>query len=371
MKINEFEVETWMTDHEGDCLYNLTETCVSSLSLHYLQQFVEEDIATQIMNMTMDYGPIVGSSRLKKAILSLYKSGNENNITITHGAINANELVMMSLLEPGDHVISLFPTYQQMYDFPRSLGCEVSLIRLKEEKGWLPTIDDFKACMKDNTRMICLNLPNNPTGTCFSLDLMQQIVKLAKDYHCYILCDEIYRGVNTKTKEISPSFSDIDEHAIVTQSLSKVFSFAGIRLGWIKAPQTVIDMINYRRDYHIISSGPMDDYLACLILENKDKILKRSLKICETTKKILKEWLQQEPHVSCCIPNEGTVCFLKYDMDIPSQELCTRLQKETGIFFVPGSAFGIEYHLRFGFTHDEYTKEALEKFSQWLRQFDD
>ena len=147
MKINEFKVETWMTDHENDCQYNLTETCVSSLTLSELQQFVSENISDQIMSMKMDYGPIVGSQRLKKAILSLYETGDESHITITHGAINANELVMMSLLEAGDHVISLFPTYQQMYDFPLSLGCEVSLITLKEENEWLPTIEDFQSCI--------------------------------------------------------------------------------------------------------------------------------------------------------------------------------------------------------------------------------
>ena len=157
MKIKEFEVETWMTNHETRCKYNLTETCVSSLSLNDLQQLTQEDISTTIMNMTMDYGPIVGSQRLKRAILSLYQTGNESNITITHGAINANELVMMSLLEPGDHVISLFPSYQQMYDFPLSLGCDVSFIQLNEKKQWMPTIEDFMHVMQDNTKMICLN----------------------------------------------------------------------------------------------------------------------------------------------------------------------------------------------------------------------
>lgn len=66
MKINEFKVETWMTDHENDCQYNLTETCVSSLTLSELQQFVSENISDHIMSMKMDYGPIVGSQRLKK-----------------------------------------------------------------------------------------------------------------------------------------------------------------------------------------------------------------------------------------------------------------------------------------------------------------
>lgn len=371
MKINEFKVETWMTDHENDCQYNLTETCVSSLSLSELQQFVDENIMETLMSMKMDYGPIVGSQRLKKAILSLYEKGNEENITVTHGAINANELVLISLLDPGDHVISLFPTYQQMYDFPRSLGCDVSLIHLNEEQGWMPSLDDFKKVMQKNTKMICLNSPNNPTGTTIPLSLMKDIIALARENDCYILCDEIYRGVDTENEVMFPSFSDYYEKAIVTQSLSKVFSFAGLRLGWIKGPKEVIDLINYRRDYHIISSGPMDDYLACLVLENKESILKRSIDICKQNKKILQKWLDQEPLVSCVIPRHGTVCFLHYHIDIPSKELCEKLQKETGVFFVPGSAFDTEYHLRFGFTQDEKViKEGLITFSNWLRQYD-
>lgn len=371
MKINEFQVETWMTDHENDCQYNLTETCVSSLNLSWLQQHVKEDITQHIMNMTMDYGPIVGSSRLKQAILSLYETGQEDNVTITHGAINANELVMMTLLESGDHIISLFPSYQQMYDFPRSLGCEVSLIELSEEKDWLLTIQDFQKCMRKNTKMICLNLPNNPTGTSCSSSLIKDIAALAKEHDCYILCDEIYRGLDPQTGLLSSSFSDVYDKAIVTQSLSKVFSFAGLRLGWIKGPKDVIDLINYRRDYHIISSGPLDDYLASLVLENKDIILQRSLEIGMENRAYLRQWLENEPLVSCVIPPLGTVCFLHYHVDMPSTVFCEKLQKETGVFFVPGSAFGIEYHLRFGLTQDiKVVQEGLARFSCWLRQFD-
>ena len=77
---------------------------------------------------------IVGSTRLKQAILSLYQTGSADNVTITHGAINANELAMISLLEPGDHIISLFHLISKCNDFPKSLGCDVSLIHLSEEK---------------------------------------------------------------------------------------------------------------------------------------------------------------------------------------------------------------------------------------------
>ena len=118
-----------------------------------------------------------------------------------------------------------------LVDFPLSLGCEVSLILLKEENDWLPTIEDFESCIQEHTKMICLNSPNNPTGTTIPLSLMKDIIKLAQKYDCYILCDEIYRGVDTESLELYPSFSDYYDKAIVTQSLSKVFSFAGLRLG--------------------------------------------------------------------------------------------------------------------------------------------
>ncbi|MCD7840372.1 MAG: aminotransferase class I/II-fold pyridoxal phosphate-dependent enzyme, partial [Erysipelotrichaceae bacterium] len=180
MNIKEFFVETYMTNHENDCLYNLSDTCVDSLSIKDLKS--DEDILNQIMNMKMDYGPIVGSNCLKNGILSLYETGNYDNITITHGAINANELVMMTLLKPGDHVISISPSYQQMYEFPQSIGCEVSVIELKEENNWMPSINDFKQVINEHTKLICLTSPNNPTGTTFDKEYMLSLIELAKEY---------------------------------------------------------------------------------------------------------------------------------------------------------------------------------------------
>ncbi|MEI3293255.1 MAG: hypothetical protein V8R63_07315 [Thomasclavelia ramosa] len=111
MKINEFKVETWMTDYENDCQYNMAETCVASMSLNDLLELVEDKIGVidNLLNTKLDYGPIVGSQRLREGIASLYQNG-DRNITITHGCINANELVLISLLEKGDHVITITPT---------------------------------------------------------------------------------------------------------------------------------------------------------------------------------------------------------------------------------------------------------------------
>ncbi|MFR7846067.1 MAG: aminotransferase class I/II-fold pyridoxal phosphate-dependent enzyme [Thomasclavelia spiroformis] len=180
MKIDFFDVEAWMTEHEKDYRYNLAETCVDSMNVNDLLKMVEDKdaVINDLLNTKLDYGPIEGSKRLRKAIAKLYETGDLDNISISHGCINANELVLISLLEKGDHLISITPTYQQMYSFPESFGVETDLVELKEGNDWLPDLDDFKRAIKDNTKMICLVNPNNPTSTMFSKEFLKLYLHL-------------------------------------------------------------------------------------------------------------------------------------------------------------------------------------------------
>ena len=215
--------------------------------------------------------------------------------------------------------------------------------------------------------MICLNLPNNPTGTTLDHEEMQQLIQICKKHDLYVLVDEIYRGLYQEE-----SISDLYEKGIATSGLSKVLSTPGLRVGWIKTKdKELIRLINERRDYSIISSGPINDYLGALTLKYSKEILKRNREILEENKCYLKEWLKAHPHLSCVIPKYGTVCFLKYDYKIDSNTFCEKLQEETGVFFVPGCCFDVENHLRFGLANDsQIVKEGLEVFSNWLKKLD-
>ena len=106
-----------------------------------------------------------------------------------------------------------------------------------------------------------------------------------------------------------------------------------------------------------------------VILENKEAVLNKNSKIVEKNKMILQEWLKKEKRITCVIPDDGTVCFLHYHLDYPSNKLCIELQEKYGVFFVPGSCFNMEYHLRFGFTSSpEKVEKGLTLFSQYLDQ---
>lgn len=94
MRLPDFKVEQWMNDYENDAIYNMTDTCVKSLTLQELLDLEDFDFS----NLILDYGQITGDIELKKEILSLYEHGTIDNITTAQGCLQANELVMKSLV---------------------------------------------------------------------------------------------------------------------------------------------------------------------------------------------------------------------------------------------------------------------------------
>lgn len=163
MRLPDFKVEQWMNDYENDAIYNMTDTCVKALTLQELLDLKEFDLS----NLTLDYGQITGDVELKKEILSLYEHGTIDNITTAQGCLQANELVMNTLLEKGNEVISVVPGYQQFVDVPKSLGCKVHLVEL-DEMDWQLSVEKFRDVLNSSTKMIVLNNPSNPTGTEYS-----------------------------------------------------------------------------------------------------------------------------------------------------------------------------------------------------------
>lgn len=372
MKIKDFGVEIWMNLYENNCKYNLAETCVESLSIKNLLDLCPNGKKEweDILNTKMTYGAIEGSERLKNAITTLYENVKNENLTITHGTIGANALTILSLVEPNDRVISVLPTYQQHYSIPASIGADVKILKLLPENNFLPNLEELRKLAIKGTKMININNPNNPTGSVIPKEMMLEIVEIARECGAYLLCDEAYRGLTHEGESFSVSPVDLYEKGISTAGMSKTFSLAGLRLGWVAGPKDVIEKINRQRDYHVISIGRIDDHLAAIALENKDKIIKRNLEIVRNNAKLLDDFINNEPHLSYVKPKGGTTAFLKYDFDMPSVEFCEKLLKETGVMLLPGSALDCEGFVRIGYCNSpEIEKEGMEKISEFLKQF--
>ena len=369
MKIKEFGVEIWMNLYETTCRFNLAETCVESLTVAQLLEMagLKESILQEMLPMKLTYGAIEGSDRLRDGVASLYETKRRENITITHGAIGANALVYDTLVEPGDRVISVLPTYQQHYSIPECYGADVRILKLREENGFLPDLGELKRLAGGKTKLIAINNPNNPTGSLMDKAFLREIARIADACGAYVLCDEVYRGIDQEGTGFTESMADLCERGISTGSMSKSYSLAGLRLGWIAAPLEVIQAVAIHRDYNTISVGMLDDLFAAIALENRDAILARNRAIVHENLAILDAWVSREPAISYLKPKSGTTALLKYAFDMPSREFCVRLLESKGVMFTPGSAMDMEGYIRIGYANNlEVLKEGLRKTSEFL-----
>ncbi|WP_030622396.1 aminotransferase [Streptomyces sclerotialus] len=371
MKIREFAVEQWMNQYEETCRYNLAETCVRSLTTGELLELSgrREQVLAELAATPLTYGPIPGSPRLRALVADLYSDQSPDNVLVTHGAIGANALVHAALVGPGDHVVTVVPTYQQHYSIPDSYGARVEHLPLREGNGWLPDLDELDRLVTPDTRLIAVNNPNNPTGALIGEAGLTRIAEIARRAGAWVLCDEVYRGVDQAGDGFTASIADLYERGISTGSMSKPYSLAGLRLGWLVGPAGLLESVAAHRDYTTISVGRIDDLLACVALENKDTILARSHRITRTNLAILDEWVGSRTDIHYVKPASGTTALLRYDAPIGSYEFCTRLLKETGVMFTPGAAFDIEHTVRIGFADDTDTlRTGLHLTGQYLDQ---
>lgn len=130
-------------------------------------------------------------------------------------------------------MVSIMPTYQQLYSIPEAIGAEVAIMQLKQENDYLPDLEELKALVTPETKMICINNPNNPTGALMSEAQLQQIVDIARSVNAYILCDEVYRHL-TQTDDWCPSIADLYERASLSAACPRCSLWRGC--GWAGSP---------------------------------------------------------------------------------------------------------------------------------------
>ena len=373
MNIKPFAVEEWMNEYETGARYNIAETCVDSVSLDELFALTGEsknEFLSKLCAARLTYGDIWGSDALREGVCRLYRTVRPDEVVLTHGAAGANHHVFCSLISAGDRVVSIMPTYQQLYSIPEAIGADVAIMHLKQENHYLPDLDELKALVTPGTKMVCINNPNNPTGALMSRELLEQIIEIARGVDAYVLCDEVYRHL-TQADGWCESVADLYEKGISVSSMSKVFSLAGIRMGWIAThDKAAVKAFLSHRDYNLISCGMFDDAVASLALRHSDEMIRRNQAIVRENLAILDEWVQAYPHFYYTKPQAGTTALVYYDYDIPSYEFCERLYHGTGSFVTPGDCFEQPHSMRIGYACDAQTLKdglaALADFSDKL-----
>jgi aspartate/methionine/tyrosine aminotransferase len=360
MKIAEFGVERWMDLYETRCRHNLAETCVESLTVAELLALGGKGAGAlhELRAMKLTYGAIQGTERLRSLIAGLYAAKTHEHVLITHGAAGANALVYETLVEPGDDVISFTPAYQQHVSIAESYGARVRQLRLREENEFLPDLDELRGMLTRKTRLIVFSNPNNPTGSLMDRPVLEEIARIADHSGVHVLGDEVYRGTDQEGSGYTASIADLYERGISTGSMSKAYSLAGLRLGWVAGPADLLREIGIHRDYNTISVGMVDDFLAALALENRDALMRRNHGIVRGNLAVLDGWMAGQPRLSYVKPRSGTTALVKIDVGMPSREFCIQLVESTGVMLTPGSAMDMEGYVRLGYANNRAVLET-------------
>ena len=376
MILADFLVEQWLNPMDSKAEHNFGTSCVKAMTMDELFRITEQDVEAflkEMSTMSLHYhhGDSTGSPRVKKAVAGLYPKAqvDPKHVMMVHGGTGANDIVIMGLLEKGDNIVVIKPTYQQHYDIPKSMGIETRIVKLKEDEDYQLNMEDLRKAVDASTKLIALSNPNNPTGETLYEDGLRQLVDIARNADAYILCDEIYRGMD---ETYMPSILDFGyDKAISVSSLSKMFSMAGTRIGWIVTKdEYAYKNFENRRSYNTICCGIIDEIVGSIALENYEKVWARARSILVPNKEIVYDWVKTQPHLSLHGDAKGTTCLIRYDYDMTSTEMAVDAMEKARILLCHGACFDEEPAFRLGyggFTDETQLRESLKILGDYLQ----
>ena len=239
--------------------YDMSESGVRPLTLRELVEMGFDLDA--FLDRPLGYSQSNGTLELRERLAAIYPGADVEQIEVTNGTSEANYLIALSQLRPGDEVAMEVPNYMQMPGVARSLGATVRTFSLRQDTGWEPDWDEFERAVTSRTRLLYLSNPNNPTGSVLSRGAMERIVSRCESTGAWLLADEVYLGAEVD-RERTASFWGMSDRVIVTSGLSKAYGIPGVRIGWMVGPRSLVSECWSQHDYLTIGPNKLSDRLA-------------------------------------------------------------------------------------------------------------
>jgi alanine-synthesizing transaminase len=318
-----------------------------------------------MLNNKNGYSP---SSGIKEAVDAIEKEANRKGIDnvldifVTTGASEAIDICLTALVNQGENVLTPTPGYPLYTAIQSKLMSMENPYYLDEDNNWQPDIEDIKSKINDKTRAIVLINPNNPTGSLYSLDILQQIINLALEHNLVIFADEIYdKLLFDGNKHISIASLNKDVSVITFGGLSKNYFVPGFRMGWgiisgrKQLLSNYIEAINKILRARLSANHP-EQYAIKPALEGDHNHLTEAMAKLTVRRDITVNMLNAIPGISCVKPLGAFYAFPRLHMEHSDSQFVNGLIKATGVVVVPGSGFGQvpgTHHFRVVFLPDE------------------
>jgi aspartate/methionine/tyrosine aminotransferase len=365
MRVPPFLMERWQSHFEHGVRFNLSDSGVHPLRLHEFLELADVDPGP----MPLEYTQTNGTGPLRERITALHPGADASNVVATSGSAEANFVTLWRMVEPGDRVVILTPTYGQTPGLAAGLGAEVVTFELEEARGWHPPPGAGPDSITPGTKLVVVTNPNNPTGSRLTSEAMDEIVAAAELAGAWILADEVYRGAELDGTETS-SFWGRTDRVVVSGSLSKAYGLPGLRLGWLVGPAVEMEGLWGRKDYTTICPAALSDFLgqAALRSDVRARLLARARDLLRTNRSLVAELVAAlDGILSWHPPAAGAISYLRYAMDSNSTRLAEQLRQEHDVLVVPGDHFGMDGYLRIGYgVETEELRAALARLESCI-----
>jgi aspartate/methionine/tyrosine aminotransferase len=318
-------------------------------------------------NLRLGFTDFQGHPKLRAAIARRYKTIGPDDVLEASPEEGAF-IVLNTMLDAGDEVIVMEPAMPSLHEIPHAIGCDVVPWKLEPtEWGWKLDVDFLSRAINAKTKLIILNIPNNPTGYAPVPADLQRIAQIADRRGIWVFSEESYRGMERDPGSVIPPMADVYQRAISIGGLSRN-GLPGLGVGWIASQNRTV-MANFLayKDYTSLCPNAMSEVIAVIFFRNIQEITLRNRKIilenvdlAEAYFKGHKEWFEWTP------PNAGSTAFPRLMPPRRSNEFCESAMKDAGLMVIPDRMFSVNLNrFRIGFGRKNFGI-ALAKFSDFV-----
>ena len=337
MKFAPFKIENFFRQHEFSAPYGISQSDTEPLTLDELLTYASAERREQFEKLWLGYTETQGHPELRASIAAMHEgidAGDVIEVVPEEGVF----LPMNSLLNAGDHVVVMHPSFQSLWEIARATGCELSFwSQRRKEDGWHFDVDELERLIRPDTRMLIINFPHNPTGYLPTGADFERIVELARRHNLILFSDEIYRFTEHDEALRLPSACELYERAIVLGGLSKCFGLPGLRVGWlITRDDGLSHELQEMKSYTTICGSAPSEILALIALDNWRALTARSIEIVKTNIGHCREFFGAYPDLFwLSYPKGGTITLAELKADMPVSEFADAIVAEAGVTVLP------------------------------------
>ncbi|MFD2444442.1 aminotransferase [Bacillus sp. CGMCC 1.16607] len=294
----------------------------------------------------------------------------ETEMIVTVGASQALDIALRAILNPGEEVIIIEPSFVSYSPLVSLAGGTPILVQATQENDFKIVPTQLEEAITARTKAIMLCSPNNPTGTLLEKSDLEAVAKVAKKYDLLVISDEIYAELVYDDEYTSfPTLEGMKDRTILISGFSKGFAMTGWRLGFVCAPQDIAQAMLKIHQYAMMCAPTMAQFAALEALKNGHDDVKAMRKSYRQRRNYFVQSLN-EIGLACHTPGGAFYAFPSIQKTgFTSEEFAERLLLQEKVAVVPGNVFGMsgEGYVRCSYASSmEQLQEAISRMKRFV-----